>query len=502
MESMRLSLLLSLLLSACIGPPPSGPQETPDAGADTDILADTRSDLADDAGRDMEGNVDLSDRCNDGTRNGDETDVDCGGGCQGCDAGGKCDTRADCHLGLCVESVCARLESCHAIQKAGLGDGDGEYPVDADGDGPRAPVLAYCDMTLDGEVGYTMVRIDDASLADDQSAYRAACDEIGMEVIVPRTRGHALSILQFNGEPPNLVGVYPRDGASTTAGLRNWIGRCRGEPCRFYLNDHTTNDSKCGEGEEPSGDSDPDGGLFLVGPPSDGCPIGSFNDRGLHVQEQGYVLCSTNDAGPPVYGSCLEVLGANALQNTRLYGPNGYYDLQPEGASAPVEAYCDFIRDGGGYSYVKVEEATELTTAQVEAYCDGMGMQLLVPRSPAHLNNAFFLGVDPLIEPSGSDDYLTLLGVYPQGNGSACSMTAMNSSNASCDMVASDGGPFFVHDMAKFDEPDGSNSRANESLVYDWTNLGDSMKELSAINEPAEPAVTRRFICHIGNKLP
>jgi len=45
-------------------------------------------------------------RCDDGVKNGDETDVDCGGSCPLCP--GTCNVDADCPGGYCWEGLCAR----------------------------------------------------------------------------------------------------------------------------------------------------------------------------------------------------------------------------------------------------------------------------------------------------------------------------------------------------------------------------------------------------------
>lgn len=44
--------------------------------------------------------------CNDGVRDGSETDVDCGGDCSPCAAGKHCFVPADCASGVCVNDVC------------------------------------------------------------------------------------------------------------------------------------------------------------------------------------------------------------------------------------------------------------------------------------------------------------------------------------------------------------------------------------------------------------
>lgn len=51
--------------------------------------------------------------CDDGVRNGSETDVDCGGdGCDPCDLGSLCDTEDDCESGLCRANRCVSPPSC------------------------------------------------------------------------------------------------------------------------------------------------------------------------------------------------------------------------------------------------------------------------------------------------------------------------------------------------------------------------------------------------------
>jgi hypothetical protein len=51
--------------------------------------------------------------CSDGTRNGQETDVDCGGPtCSGCSAGDNCISASDCASGICTGGTCEAAPSC------------------------------------------------------------------------------------------------------------------------------------------------------------------------------------------------------------------------------------------------------------------------------------------------------------------------------------------------------------------------------------------------------
>lgn len=65
--------------------------------------------------------------CNDGERNGDETDADCGGACPPCVAGAACLASSDCASGRCVQSLCeeerAELDDCSSSPAAEVGFG-------------------------------------------------------------------------------------------------------------------------------------------------------------------------------------------------------------------------------------------------------------------------------------------------------------------------------------------------------------------------------------------
>lgn len=51
-------------------------------------------------------------RCGNGVKDGDESDVDCGGSCGGCDDGKACRQGGDCVSGLCTGNVCAAPLVC------------------------------------------------------------------------------------------------------------------------------------------------------------------------------------------------------------------------------------------------------------------------------------------------------------------------------------------------------------------------------------------------------
>jgi len=178
--------------------------------------------------------------------------------------------------------------SCKTLHAKSPNLPTGNYTIDPDGsDGPIAPLLVRCDMTTDGG-GYTMVRFDDGSLGGDQNSYRGFCATYGMEVVTPRTKAHAMSILSWNGgEPPNIVNVFPKYNGAY--GLSNWTGRCLGQDCSFWMSDSDS----CGcSNFEPNGDNDTANAIYRR---TTGCDFGNWNDAGNRMDIYGSVICSTND---------------------------------------------------------------------------------------------------------------------------------------------------------------------------------------------------------------
>ncbi|MCC6751120.1 MAG: hypothetical protein IT371_25930 [Deltaproteobacteria bacterium] len=94
--------------------------------------------------------------CTDKVRNGDETDVDCGGTkCGGCEVSKACGVGGDCASGLCsTGKVCAYARSCQELHAANSAAKDGTYPIVIPGSSSATRV--YCDMTRDGG-GWTLV---------------------------------------------------------------------------------------------------------------------------------------------------------------------------------------------------------------------------------------------------------------------------------------------------------------------------------------------------------
>jgi len=96
--------------------------------------------------------------CTDGLRNGDETDVDCGGpSCGGCGDELACAGGTDCASTFCSAGACVSPRHCKDVRDLGLGKADGVYAIDPDGSsGETAPMAVHCEMTFNGG-GWTAV---------------------------------------------------------------------------------------------------------------------------------------------------------------------------------------------------------------------------------------------------------------------------------------------------------------------------------------------------------
>jgi len=105
--------------------------------------------------------------CDDGIVSGDESDLDCGGSCAGCELDGVCNESGDCGSNLCLDNVCALPRDCKELADQQLGLEDGNYVIDFDGPGGNDALEVYCDMTTDGG-GWTRCGvIDETDLGND-----------------------------------------------------------------------------------------------------------------------------------------------------------------------------------------------------------------------------------------------------------------------------------------------------------------------------------------------
>ncbi|MFU8805133.1 MAG: hypothetical protein ACNA8W_15065 [Bradymonadaceae bacterium] len=114
--------------------PDSTNDTTPDASDDTEVCM---ADICDDP----------DPTCHDAIKNGDETDVDCGGSCAPCDDGLSCGEPADCVSGVCDNNIC-QAPACDD----GVFNGD-ETGIDCGGSCDPCPACVNHDECGDASVG-------------------------------------------------------------------------------------------------------------------------------------------------------------------------------------------------------------------------------------------------------------------------------------------------------------------------------------------------------------
>jgi len=94
--------------------------------------------------------------CNDGVRNSNESDVDCGGRCPDCPVGGACAAAADCQSGVCGAAGCAAgvVRCCQTPSCSdGVSNGD-EIDTDCGAGCGLCPIAAQCALDAECQSGF------------------------------------------------------------------------------------------------------------------------------------------------------------------------------------------------------------------------------------------------------------------------------------------------------------------------------------------------------------
>jgi hypothetical protein len=140
--------------------------------------------------------------CTDKTRNGHETDADCGGAdCPRCGAGQVCTAHTDCTTGACLSMRCGYERTCNELKMLSPTLADGSYSVDPDGAaGANAAFAVYCDMTTAGG-GWTRVGYEPAGAGGNMvnGALRALGTAVGTGANVANKTAAGLIGSRFNG---------------------------------------------------------------------------------------------------------------------------------------------------------------------------------------------------------------------------------------------------------------------------------------------------------------
>ncbi|EDM77225.1 putative lipoprotein [Plesiocystis pacifica SIR-1] len=191
--------------------------------------------------------------------------------------------------------------------------------------------------------------------------------------------------------------------------------------------------------------------------------------------------------------SCLTIIDYDdmAMSGPYLIAPAGY-------DGEPFEVHCEMEADGGGYTFLKVDAGAQQFAQAAEAECAMWGMQLWIPRSLEHKNAGWAIANDAGIGDGANPDYMRILGIYPDQNGATCNLQPMNSDNPNCNWGASDGGPWYVHEVTNINEPNGDNSTTG-SMFYTWFANGD----INHHNDiPGNGYSSQRYMCDVGDKTP
>ena len=216
LASMRRRLVFVVFLLAC-GDDAAGGGFSTDGGASVDATFHdaARDDLArtdaamddlgaDDLGADDAGIADASadarlGDCADEVRNGDESDVDCGGRCAPCGNGARCGGESDCLSGRCVEDECRSPEGTHpdivqVVEVPGRNPGGRSWADSYSVDGE-----CYCTSTFDHGIGPLEVPTPRGP-----RTVREVCDALGPG---PGLEGRPLyNDIQCGNGPPNDAG--------------------------------------------------------------------------------------------------------------------------------------------------------------------------------------------------------------------------------------------------------------------------------------------------------
>ena len=237
---------------------------------------------------------------------------ECAAGSPPCDPLASCSNTPGSFQCFCPPGVpgnglnCQPLSSCAEIAQLYPALPSGFYPiVTLSG----AALDAYCDMDSDGGVGYTLYRVQSATLAGSQQPYVDTCAAIGLEIVTPRSQEHMDAIMGYNGgEPPNLVNVLPNGPGAK--GASAWQGRCSGQSCSFFLN-------------------------------------GRENTRCRTVLNLNNGLNRTWSDGTFAESCYAYQEDAGVADDTGLYeiDPDG-----PSGPRAPFRTFCAMTLDGGGWT--------------------------------------------------------------------------------------------------------------------------------------------------------
>lgn len=176
-----------------------------------------------------------------------------------------------------------------------------------------------------------------------------------------------------------------------------------------------------------------------------------------------------------------------------------------------LTVWCDMDADGGGYTFLKyaAPEANMYFSAKdAEQICSSQyGMNLLVPRSDAHLTAAAAIAASEVLAPANASDilgdaqaYLGILGIYPVTPGESCLNQPLNS--AACPQWTANAGLYWVSDTALDPIQPSTSNCAGCSMAYTWEMANPpTLTSYEAYKANGIGATSTHFMCDVGDKL-
>lgn len=157
------AVLLALASAACLGPNPllDGSGDGESAGDEATANDDDEATQDSDDETDETDETGEPDSCSNGTRDGDESDVDCGGSCSACADGADCEAASDCQSQVCTASSCAAPSCSDGVQ-----NGD-ERELDCGGSACRLCSIGGLLAELDDFSGATLAQAPYPAMFDD-----------------------------------------------------------------------------------------------------------------------------------------------------------------------------------------------------------------------------------------------------------------------------------------------------------------------------------------------
>ena len=361
------------------------------------------------------------------------------------------------------------FRSCAEIKRATPNAATGNYTIVTE---TGRAVTAYCDMTTDGG-GYTMVPVD-SGIRTSRVSDMDSCREMGLQMIVPRTRAHWVSMLGRFGQSyfNTIPGISkPFDGGNYTG---------------FAMKSGSVPDWRAIDGgswfmrnspySEPNGDYSQNCWLLQYHWDVDNI---QYNDGGCSYSTARY-LCSTNDKDGDITlpKSCMAI---------KLLNPNaasGNYDINP--GRGRLTVHCDMTTDGGGYTMLNIDSGITTSRITDRDTCKDLGMQMVVPRTKEHWRS--------LLSRYGTSYFNTIPAIAKPHSGGNYTGFAMKFGSVP-DWQAIDLGSWFMRD-SPFGEPNGDYTENCWLLQYNWDVNNIQFNDANCAYS------TSRYICSTNDKDP